>query len=728
MLTTGSRLGPYEILAPIGAGGTGEVWKARDTRLDRIVAIKRVNATHADRFQREVRAIAALNHPNICQIYDVGPDYLVLEYLDGQPLQGPYRETDAVRLALQIASALEAAHRKGILHRDLKPGNILITTPGDSSLSTAKLLDFGLATLVRSDDDVTRTVDGAIVGTVSYMSPEQAEGRPLDVRSDVFSFGAVLYEMLSGERAFGGHTVVEALSAVLHQEPRALPASHAIARIAERCLEKLPQRRFQTISEVKAALEEAAKGPTGDPVEPRPSIAVLPFANMSADPENEYFSDGLAEEILNALTRVPGLLVTARTSAFSFRGEKHDIRKIGDALGVRTVLEGSVRRSGSRIRVTAQLIDVATGYHLWSERYDRELTDVFAVQDDISRAIVDTLEVKLAGGRSPLSRKTANVDAYNAYLKGRHHLAQVTPSGVTLGQACFAEAIVLDPNYAPAYAGLAFTLLSGLTSKSGPDSIAAARSAAVKAAALDDTLTEAHCALAWVAATGYQWTDALRHFRTAFTRGPVSSNDRAWCVYSVLLPLKRTDEALAVLQPALEHDPLSMFAHGMVVQTLVVSGRFENALDAANRLLELHPDHWSTHIMFGTVYTAMGRTADAIAAFERTLEIAPWHADAMGLLAGNCVRSGDRARAETILARLEGASGAFGVSTFGSSALGRASFSVLCSEFERAADYLDALVDDHQPGLPFLLALPHFQSFRETARGKQVLRRMNLTD
>ncbi len=387
----GTPLGPYELIAAIGAGGMGDVWKARDTRVDRVVAIKRLRAEHAERFTHEARAIAALNHPRICQLYDVGPDYLVMEYVEGKILQGPVAVADALRLAVQIAEALAAAHRKGIVHRDLKPGNILVNENG------AKLLDFGLAQrdapLLSGDATVSVPASerGALVGTVAYMSPEQAQGQTVDARSDVFSFGAVMYELLSGRQAFRGDTPFATITAVVNEESAPLDAPATLARIVSRCLAKRPRDRFQSMADIIAALEQAVIGPAAR----HPSIAVLPFANMSRDPDDEYFSDGLAEELINLLAQVPGLKVTARTSSFAFRGKEQDIRRIAETLGVSNVLEGSVRRAGSRIRVTAQLINAEDGYHLWSERYDRELTDVFAIQDDIAQAIARALQLKL---------------------------------------------------------------------------------------------------------------------------------------------------------------------------------------------------------------------------------------------------------------------------------------------------------------------------------------------
>jgi len=354
-LAAGDKLGPYEIIAPIGAGGMGEVYRARDSRLGRYVAIKVATERFSDRFEREAQAIAALNHPHICQIYDVGPNYLVMELIDGTPLKGPLSVEKALPLALQIISALEEAHRKGITHRDLKPSNILVTPEG------IKLLDFGLAkrehAAAESDATVTLTQVGTVLGTAAYMSPEQASGKPTDVRSDIFSFGAVLYEMLCGQRAFQGDTLGATMAAVLRDEPRPLHAAPELAPIITRCLRKSPADRFQSMTEVKASLTAVRPG------ESAPSIAVLPFANMSGDKEQEYFSDGLTEEIINALAQIPGLKVTARTSAFAFRGKEQDITRIAEALHVGTILEGSVRRVGNRIRVTAELINATDGYH-----------------------------------------------------------------------------------------------------------------------------------------------------------------------------------------------------------------------------------------------------------------------------------------------------------------------------------------------------------------------------
>lgn len=523
-LTPGQTLGRYEIAAFLVAGGMGEVYKAFDARLNRVVAIKRLTGPRSDRFQEEAHAIAALNHPHICQIYDVGADYLVLEYIDGQQLQGPVSVDVALRLATQIASALEAAHALGIFHRDLKPGNVLVTAAGD-----AKLLDFGIAKRFSTDVDVTRTVEGTVLGTAAYMSPEQAEGRAVDARSDIFSFGAVIYELISGRRAFDGDATAQILSAVLRDEPPPLQTSSEVSRILSRCLAKPLAQRYQSMSEVRTALEEVARRRVAP--DAQLSVAVLPFADMSAGKDHEWLSDGLTEEIINALTHIPNLKVIARTSAFAFKGRNEDIRTIAETLGVAHVLEGSVRKAGSQVRITVQLIRASDGSHLWSERYDRDLADVFAMQDEVARSVSKVLQLTLAGDRLFSRRYTPKIDAYEALLRARHQMFQITPDSLARVQTYLDQAIALDPGYALPHAVKGAMLyaraLMGL--RPAREAIPMARTEALRALEIDPGLPEANAMLGGIAGIfEYDWKETRRRFELAVAREPIPPIVRYW--------------------------------------------------------------------------------------------------------------------------------------------------------------------------------------------------------
>src|SRR5262245_4557010 len=421
-------------------------------------------------------AAAALSHPNVLTIFDVAigePAYLVTELLEGDTLRallnrGPLLWSRTSEIVLQLLDGLAAAHARGIVHRDLKPDNVFLTRD-----NVVKILDFGLAKLVVpvSEDDVTRanvTIPGVLLGTLAYMAPEQLRGHAAHALSDLFADGAIMFELLTGERAFRGGSQAETLSAVLRERPE-LPhhigagSSRSVARIIDRCLAKDPDHRFQSARDLRFAVELIGDVPSPTQVEQEPagekSVAVLPFANMNTNPESQYFSDGLSEELINALARLPGLRVAARTSAFRFRGREVDIREIGRQLNVATVLEGSVRRAGTRLRITAQLLNVADGYHLWSDRYDREFEDVFAIQDDITTAIVRTLEPTLLGRRQSVGdRHSLNVEAFEQYLKGQQQLNQRTPQSLRAAVAAFEAAIRLDPTYALAQAGLATSI------------------------------------------------------------------------------------------------------------------------------------------------------------------------------------------------------------------------------------------------------------------------------
>src|SRR6266478_7068173 len=480
-LLSGQRIGPYQIVRAIGAGGMGQVYLADDNRLNRSVALKLLSRYQAAeeerirRFRQEALAASALNHPNILTIYEIGEfegnNFIASEFVDGLTLRRRMDATglstsESLDIAMQIANALSAAHAAGIIHRDIKPENVMVRNDG-----LVKVLDFGVAKYTqqanenRPSEAVVETTPGVVIGTAAYMSPEQARGIPVDARTDIWSLGAILYEMVARRRPFSGDTPIDALAAVLEREPPAFSATgvsssahEALQRIVFTALQKERESRYQTAAamlvDMKAltkklefAIEDERSALDTKVLMPQvqSSIAVLPFVNMSGDLENEYFCDGLAEELLNALAKIDELKVAARTSAFSFKGKNTNVSEIGRALGVSKVVEGSVRKSGDNLRITVQLINASDGYHLWSERYDRQTRDIFDLQDEITLAVVDALKMKLLGNEKAavLKRFTDNAEAYELYLKGRYHWYRQTPEDVEKSRNYFQEAIDL---------------------------------------------------------------------------------------------------------------------------------------------------------------------------------------------------------------------------------------------------------------------------------------------
>ena len=727
-LTPGARLGPYEILALLGIGGMGEVWKARDTRLNRIVAVKRLTGRHSQRFEQEARTIAALNHPHICQIYDVGADYIVLEYIEGQTLADRLRSggrpglppQEALAFARHIAEGLEEAHRSGILHRDLKPANVMITTKG-----VAKLLDFGLARLASVDADATRTLEGTVLGTPAYMSPEQAEGKSLDVRSDIFSFGAVLYEMLSGQRAFGGATKVQGPNAVLRDTPPRLQTRPVLDRIVRQCLAKQPGSRFQTITEVRLALEQAVREPgsaarSDEPQPSVPSIAVLPFVNISADKENEYFSDGLAEEIINVLANMPGLKVAGRTSSFFFRGKDVEFEEIGQRLNVDHILEGSVRKAGSRIRVTAQLIKVADGFHLWSERYDREMTNIFALQDEVTYAIATALQVKLSPETAPPRRRTPDLRAYDAYLKALDQWSRPTPESLVRVKEYLDRAIALDPEFAPAHTalGLYYSMMAGLGNRPTREVIPLARAAVHEALRIDSSLSEPHALLGvWAGGyADYNWHAAEQHWRLALAREPVSCHVLFWYGNHYLLPLGRFQDALDAMAKGLEGDPINLLYRHHFADGLRNAGRFEEAEVELRRILELDANFPMAVSTLGVLCAQQGKLDEALALSEKAYALTPLPL-AAGQLSALLVRTGETSRVDTLLEGLRPGT-AWGAPT------GMAIFHALCGEFDQAAEWVERAIEDRYPRLVAIFE----PLLRSSRRWPSLARMMNLPE
>ena len=561
-----------------------------------------------------------------------------MELVDGEDLsqrlrRGALPVAAALRVGAQVAAALEATHARGIVHRDLKPANIRLTPTG-----SVKVLDFGVAkALPPIDSDAatslesrdSRTRAGFVVGTPGYMSPEQAEGLPVDARSDVWAFGCVLYEALTGARAF------DALDWTTL--PGATPAP--VRDLLRRCLSTDIHRRLADMRVAREALEQAIAALPADATETsargRASIAVLPFVNMSADPDNQYFSDGLTEELINSLTRVHALDVASRTSTFNFRGSRLDVRQIADQLNVRVVVEGSVRRAGSRVRVTAQLVNAADGYHLWSERYDREMADVFDIQDDIVASIVKALVPLLGKAPHSVRRPTENLDAYELYLRGRHYWHQRSPSTLHTAIDCFEQAVALDTGYALAYAGLAdcYCILRVYGWVSAQDSRTRAFDAVSRAAELDPTLGEVRYSQAFVTfCFDPSWRRAEPHFKEAIALGPRSSLAQVY--YGLYLAARyRFGEATPHVDAARELDPLSPFVQAVAGLTAYLAGRFDQANTGARRALELQPDYLLGLWVLGLAQCGLNRCEEAIATLERAaaLSRAPIFVGMLGL-------------------------------------------------------------------------------------------------
>ena len=716
---TGQIIAHYTVLEKLGEGGMGVVYKARDTNLDRFVALKflppeRVaDAERRRRFFREARAASALNHPNIITIHEInqagGADFIAMEYVSGRTLAEmitgkPLPPKDALHLALQAADALAAAHRAGIIHRDLKPGNIMVTAEG-----RLKILDFGLAKPAEAALPGNESTLTQVAGTAAYMPPEQAEGRPADARSDIYSLGAVLYEMLAGRKAFAGFT---------REEPPPLrDAPAGWQEVVSRCLRPNPGERFQSAAELKAALERTAGEPRSSP-----SIAVLPFANLSADKENEYFSDGLAEEIINALTKVPGLRVPARTSSFAYRGKEMDVGEIGARLKVGHVLEGSVRKAGERIRVTAQLINVADGYHLWSERYDRELSDVFAIQDEIAQAIVDKLCVRLVRQRPLIKTHTTSPEAYDLYLRGRYCMATTWLEGIPAAQSYFEKAIALDPSFAPAHAALAESYVyRDPGSLSAPkEAIRTAGSAAREALVLDDTIAEAHMVLGIAAALDYDWRGAEREFHRALELNTASPVCRYHYANELLIPRGRFDEAEAEIERELEQDPLSLRWQSHPGWLSYVRREYELAIRQNRRVVELNPNYAWPHFACALAESKLSRFDEAVKAMEGALEIGltPIILGGLGMM---LALAGRTSEARKLLEEL----------------IRQARVSYLCPAFEgwihlglgerdSAFERFEKAVEDHSFVMLFFGVDPLYDPIRTDPRYHALLKRMNL--
>jgi serine/threonine protein kinase/tetratricopeptide (TPR) repeat protein len=627
------------IVSEIGKGGMGIVYEAQDLRLPRRAALKflpdavAADQTRLARFRHEAESLSRLNHPHICTIYEIGTyrrrPFIAMERLEGQTLRsrleaGPLTLAEVFDFGLQIADALGAAHAQGIVHRDVKPGNVFITTRG-----VVKLLDFGVAKQRRPpkephvpDEPSTETTVGSVPGTPGYMSPEHIRQHAIDGRSDLFSFGALLYRMTCGRSAFDGVSPLDTINNVLYKDPPPVSSFRPDVPLGlDVCIATLLRKnrdeRYPSTHEVMEALrqlrDEAAAGGAA-----MASLAVLPFASRGVAPD-DYFGEGLADELITCLARLEGIRVTSRTSAFEFKGDE-DLADVGRRLRVRCVLHGTARRSGDRVRISARLVDVATGAHLWSENYERDLRDIFDVQEEIAERITNALQWRLQryAGRPLLRRYTDNPEVYNKYLEGRYWLHQQTMEGFARGCELFEAVLREEPHFAPALAGLAdYCTLVGFFGFRPPMEVwPEAKAKAQQAIAMDPSLGAAHTSLA-LALSQYEWDfpGAEREHREAIRLSPGDARARYFYGLHVML-MGRLSEAMRELTRALELDPLSKQVLSALAYVHYYAGNYQDALRECRRTIALDPGYFEIYGCLGLTQLAMGKNDQAIEAFD----------------------------------------------------------------------------------------------------------------
>ncbi len=719
----------YDILGELGAGGMGVVYKACDRVLGRNVALKFVgiqSETAVKRFTREAKIISALDHPNICTVYgfertEDGQHFLVMAYYEGETLarkiaRGPLLLQEVLGIGMQVVDGLALAHSRGIIHRDIKPGNIMITQG-----NVVKILDFGLAL---ATDETRLTMTEWRVGTFSYMSPEQISNGVVDARTDIFSLGLVLHEALTG--------VLPTASSdgILRLHPN-IPT--ALSSILNRALHRNPDRRYQDVVNMGRALSELAVGagcvylrggmtPAG---KHRPSVAVMPFACASRNPEDEYFSEGLTDELITSLARLPQLRIVSRTSVFQFKGKSLDVRDIADKLHVDLLIEGSVRSAGERLRVSVQLTNAHSGYQVWSERYDRDLHDVFAIQDEIANAVASMLNVRLnveTGVPAPQAR-TEDVNAYHLYLKGRYYWHRQTPEALLKARDFFEQAIQADPRYVAAHAGVADCLSAlGFWGVLPPEQVwPQARARAQLAISMDRGVASAHVAMGWVSIYGdWDWNAAGRELKQAVQLSP--GDPTTHYAYAVFLTqIGQHDQSIAEFHNALELDPLSVSVNTALSFAYYYARRFDQALKQTEQTLELDPNSFESKIILGLIFAEKGRYDEAISTLKALHKAAGGVPMIMGLLGNVLGKAGRTEEAHSLRDQCESASG-------GGASVAKALISIGLGDHGRAFQELEAAVRNRDALICYLNVLPCYDPIRSDPRFAEIQKGVGLTD
>jgi serine/threonine-protein kinase len=746
---TGKAISRYKVLEKLGEGEMGEVYLAEDNELSRRVVLNFLPARYASdeglrtRFKREAQAAAALNHPNVITIHEVSEyknrPFIAMEYVEGESLKSLIAKRElpqekAIDIAVQVCEGLAKAHQMGIVHRDLKPQNILMGKDGQ-----VRILDFGLAK-VKKDAIPTQLATSG--DTVAYMSPEQARGEDLDHRTDIWSLGVILYEMLTGEAPFKGEHDQAVIYSILNVEPQPLTGSAVdLQRVVNKALAKNQKERYQAVGDLlddlRLTREGRESGSVRTPsIEARlsPSIAVLPFTNLSTDKDQEYFCDGMADEIISALTHVEGLRVVARTSSFLFRGQDRDLREIGRRLNVGALLEGSVQKVGTKLRIAAQLVKVADGYDLWSERYDRNIEkeccpeDIFSIQEGISLAIVEKLKVKLLGEEKEklLKRHTQDLDAYNLYLKGRFFWNKRTEQGYQKGLKYFRQAIERDPSYALAHAGIAdcYDLLGFYGHMAPKEAFPKAKAAAEKALQIDEGLAEAHTSLAGASEFyDWDWPTAEKEYKRAIQLNPNHATAHHWYA-EYLSHMGRHEESMAEAKRALELAPLSLIINTLLGLMLYETRQYDRAVEQLQKTLEMDPGFIVARFFLAPAYAERGMYDQAVAEAEKTMDLSGGNDPLMlALLGAMYSYSGKRDEAKRVLADLDRVSKQKYVSAFH-----LALIHMGLGEKDQAFACLERAYEERDHWLESIKVHPMLDSLRSDPRFTELLKKMRLDE